>query len=335
MKISLYLKDKSIYILCYISVILFITLLLYLFDSHIILIVFIPLFLLILGLFLLLLEYFKKAKFYNKFCNSLNSLDKKYLITEVIDSCDFYEGMILLDSLYEIDKSYAEEVNKYKYKMEDFKDYIELWCHEIKTPIAISKLILENKKNNDIEDELNKIEYYIEQVLYYARSENVEKDYIINKIDLKNIIDNVIKSNKKLLINKKVKIDNMKDTVWVYSDSKWLEFIINQIIINSIKYFDKSPRLSFSYKKNQNNIILTIEDNGIGINATDICHVFEKGFTGSNGRKKSNATGMGLYLCKTLCTKLGHEIKIISKENEYTKVLIVFPISSMIGLKEK
>ena len=115
------------------------------------------------------------------------------------------------------------------------------------------------------------------------------------------------------------------------SDPKWLEFIINQIMVNSIKYSKENPIIKFEVKENKNNVILSIEDNGIGIKTSEIGRIFDKGFTGTNGRIKKKATGLGLYLAKKLCDKLGHNITITSKENEYTKVTIVFPISSLIN----
>ena len=164
--------------------------------------------------------------------------------------------------------------------------------------------------------------------MYYVRSNKVEKDYIIKKTNLRKVIDNVITKNKKDLINKKIKIDiKVKD--YVYSDSKWLEFIINQIIINSIKYTKENPEIIIKQIKTKENVILSIKDNGIGIKKEEQNKVFNKGFTGTNGRKNNNSTGIGLYLVKKLTEKLGHNIKIISKENIGTEVQIIFPVNSL------
>ena len=149
--------------------------------------------------------------------------------------------------------------------------------------------------------------------MYYVRSNNVEKDYIIKKTDLKKVIDHVITKNKKDLINKKVKID-IKVQDYVYSDSKWLEFIINQIIINSIKYTKENPEIIIKQIKTKENVILSIKDNGIGIKKEEQNKVFNKGFTGTNGRKNNNSTGIGLYLAKKLTEKLGHNIKIVNND---------------------
>ena len=277
------------------------------------------------------LEYIKLNKFYSNFNSSLNNLDKKYLINEIICKGINTESNYLLESLYQINKCYIEDINKYKYSFNDFKDYLQLWCHEIKTPIATSKLIIENNKNSiteSINEEINSIDYYVEQVMYYSKSENVEKDYLINKVSLNDIINSVIKRNKKSIINNKIKINIFNEDILVESDTKWLTYIINQIVTNSIKYISNNPVISFTYIQNKNNIILCIEDNGIGINKRDLNRVFDKGFTGINGRVKTKSTGMGLYLSKKLCIKLGLDIKIESIVNKYTKIYIVFPINT-------
>ena len=334
MKFLTYLKDKIIYFLFFFIFLLAITILLIAYNTHILLIIFIPIFSSFLMISIFLYDYFRKKEFYNNLDKIINNLDEKYLITELINEPSFYEGLLIYHYLVDIDKSMHENVNKFKYITQEFKEYIELWCHEIKTPIATSKLLIENNKNettNSINEEINKIDNYVEQVLYYARSEEVYKDYIISITKLKTIIDNVIKRNKKMLIEKHIKIDIKDIDISINSDSKWLEFIINQVICNSIKYANKKkPKIEISTKKNKNNIELIILDNGIGIKSEELDYVFDKGFTGSNGRKKYNSTGIGLYLCKKLCNKLNHNIKIESSFDEYTKITIVFPNNSLI-----
>ena len=240
-----------------------------------------------------------KDRFYKDLEDTLNNLDDKYLISELIKVPSFIEGKILKDLLEQINKSMVENVNKYKYKQEDYKEYIELWIHEIKIPIASSKLIIENNKNQttkSIDEELQKIENYIEQALYYARSNTVEKDYYIKKVRLKDIVNESIKRNKNILIHEKISINIHDLELEVNTDNKWIVFILNQLIQNSIKYLDKKDKLiEISSKNNKNNVILTIRDNGCGISKSDLIRVCEKGFTGVN-RKKEYATGMGLYL---------------------------------------
>lgn len=287
----------------------------------------------------LIYEYNKKKKYYNYLEKMLNHLKEKYLITEVIKKPEFIEGKILYETLEQINKSMHENVNKYKYNVKDYKDYIELWIHEIKIPLATSKMIIENNKNNatrSIEEELDKLENYIDQTLYYARSNTVEKDYYIKKSNLKELVNESIKKNKTMLIQEKVEINTHDLNNIIYTDSKWIIFILNQLIQNSVKYKNKERTLEIEMfsKENKDNTILYIKDNGIGIKKNEINRVFEKGFTGTNGRlSNKKSTGIGLYLCKKLCDKLGISIELNSKENEYTIIKIIFPNSSYINLK--
>ena len=225
-----------------------------------------------------------------------------------------------------------ENVNKYKYMTEDYKEYIELWIHEIKIPISASKMVIENNKNaitKSIDEELDKVENYIEQALFYARSNTVEKDYYIRKVVLKEIVNESIKKNKSSLIQEKISID-IHDL-----ENKWIVFILNQIIQNSIKYRKKENSVMEIYaNQGKENVILYIKDNGIGIKQGEITRVFEKGFTGTNGRlSNKKSTGIGLYLCKKLCNKLGIGIELNSVQNEGTEVKLVFPKDSYIELK--
>lgn len=295
----------------------------------------------ILGLYFIgiTIEYFIKRNYYFNLEDTLKELEEKYLITEIIKRPNFAEGKISYDSLVQINKAMIENVNKYKYLQEDYKEYIELWIHEIKLPIATSKMIIENNKSaimDNIDEELDKVENYVEQALFYARSNTVEKDYYIKKVELKELVNESIKKNKNVLITEKVTIDLHNIDNKVSTDSKWIVFILNQIIQNSVKYRkeDESLKIEMYSTKHKENIILHIKDNGVGIKKSEVERVFEKGFTGTNGRflnKKS--TGIGLYLCKKLCDKLGISIDIKSKENIETEVMLIFPKNSFIELK--
>ncbi len=279
------------------------------------------------GLLIFLYNYGRKKLFFDNFTKQLEQLDKKYIITEMIEKPNFLEGKILYHSLYEINKTMNEEIKKYRISLEELKEYIEMWVHEVKIPVS-SILLMAYKKDDiaKVVEPTKRIENFVEQVLYYARSENAEKDYSIKECNLKEIVNRVIKKNKEIFLFKKVelKIDNI-DNIKVLTDSKWLEFIINQIINNSLKYLDKEkPMIKISAAEDEKNIILNMYDNGIGIPKTDIRKVFNKSFTGENGRKVQTSTGMGLYIGKQLCEKLGHKIEVDSNENEYTIIKITF-----------
>ena len=338
MNFKLFFKEKVITILLLLFGIITIEIFLMAYNVGMFIKIYIPL--IIMGLYItsIIIEYFKRKKFYNNLLNMLEELDEKYLITEIIKTPNFLEGQIFKNSLEQIDKSMLENVNKYKYMTEDYKEYIELWIHEIKIPIATSKMVIENNKNaitKSIDEELDKVENYIEQALFYARSNTVEKDYYIRKVVLKEIVNESIKKNKSSLIQEKISIDIHDLDIEVNTDNKWIVFILNQIIQNSIKYRKKENSVIEIYaNQGKENVILYIKDNGIGIKQGEITRVFEKGFTGTNGRlSNKKSTGIGLYLCKKLCNKLGIGIELNSVQNEGTEVKLVFPKDSYIELK--
>ncbi len=338
MKFKLFLKEKAITILLLLFGIITIEIFLMAYNVGLFIKIYIPH--IIMGLYVvsIAIEYFKKKKFYDNLSNMLEELEEEYLITEIINTPDFLEGKILKNTIETIDKSMLENVNKYKYMTEDYKEYIELWIHEIKIPIATSKMVIENNKNaitKSIDEELDKVENYIEQALFYARSNTVEKDYYIRKVVLKEIVNESIKKNKSSLIQEKISIDIHDLDIEVNTDNKWIVFILNQIIQNSIKYRRKeNSAIEIYANQGKENVILYIKDNGIGIKQGEITRVFEKGFTGTNGRlSNKKSTGIGLYLCKKLCNKLGIGIELNSVQNEGTEIRLVFPQSSYVELK--
>lgn len=336
MKFRDYLKDKLLYVILLIVCILSVEILLIPIINYVYIKIYVVIVPLILFLIPFFIEYYKKKEYYSEIKARANELEEKYLITELLPKADFIEAKLNKDLILDIGKSMLENVNKYKYLQEDYKEYIELWIHEIKIPIATSKMIVENNKSDvtkSIDEELDKIENYIEQALYYARSNTVEKDYIIKKNILKDIVNSTIVKNKTTLIqnNVKIEMDNLEEEV--YTDSKWCIFILSQIIQNSIKYSKEQNKEIKLYAENKKeNVILYIKDNGIGIDKAEIGRVFEKGFTGTNGRQEKKSTGIGLYLCKKLCDKLCIGLEIASEKNIGTEVKLVFPKNSYINM---
>lgn len=330
-----YLKDKLLYIVLLFFLIFSLQVFFIPFEVAIIVKIYAVIAPIILFVIPLLVEYYSRKNFYNDCLNKLEELDQKYLIAEILEKSNFSESKILCDILQEVDKSMIENVNKYKFLQEDYKEYIELWIHEIKTPISTGKMIIENNKSEiteSINEELDKIEDYTEQALYYARSNAVEKDYFVKKLILKELVSSSIIKNKRNLIQNQIKIDTHDLEIEVSTDFKWCAFILNQILQNSIKYSkDNDKQIEIFAKENKDNVVLYIKDNGIGIPKSDVSRVFEKGFTGENGRRSGKkATGIGLYLCKNLCDKLGLLLELDSLENTGTEVKITFPKSSFI-----
>lgn len=329
MKLSKYLRSNYLIILLFIVIISIINLMLVSFKVENQAIMGVNLTTILGFIIYVVYDFGRRKKFYNKFLNDLDLLDKKYLITEMIDKPEFYDGEILYDALYEIDKSMAEKIKEYSLSIKDFKEYIEMWIHEVKLPLSSINLMIHNNKelsDKKIVEQLKRIDDDVEQVLYYVRSENAEKDYLIKETELNKVIGNVAMKNKDILLENKIDFIVDVDDKKVLTDSKWLEFIVNQIVSNSIKYIRNGVDhfIKITAEENNKNTILKIYDNGIGIGKSDIPKVFDKTFTGNNGRKIETSTGMGLYIAKQLCKKLGHKITIDSKENEYTEVSILF-----------
>lgn len=280
-------------------------------------------------------EYRRWDRYFQKINFLMEDLDKKYLLCELMEKGNHQEEKMLKGIFDEMEVSMNERVSRYRRNSREYKEYVETWVHEIKIPIATMKMILANHKDVDygIEDEISRLEGYVEQALFYARSNDVEKDYLINQISLQQVVQEVILKRKKTLRNRRAEIDLHDMETEVYSDSKWLAFMVGQVVDNSIKYAKKDGLVLEIYSEQVDNAtLLHIKDNGEGIKETELSRVFDKGFTGSNGRGNANSTGIGLYLCKKLCQRLEHNITIDSREGRGTTVTFVFPVSNMITM---
>ncbi len=282
----------------------------------------------------LLLEYLRRRGFYRTVQKCMERLDQKYLISELLEEPSFEEGRIFCQVLREANKSMNDEIGRYKRASQEYRKYIETWVHEIKTPISSSRLILENNPGivtHSLGEEMDRIEDYVEQALFYCRSGAVEKDYIIRKTTLQELTASALKKHARILIEAKVAVSTAGLEPNVCADTKWMDFILGQILANSIKYRNCDPQIRITGESQKDSVSLTIADNGIGIPQKDLRHIFEKGFTGTNGRIGAKSTGIGLYLCKKLCNKIGLAIGASSREGEGTAITILFPKSSMYG----
>jgi signal transduction histidine kinase len=279
---------------------------------------------LVLGALLALVpEYIVKSRYYRDLNERLSNLDKKHLLVAVLEYPEFEEGRILYETLEIMGKSMNDEIFRYSSATQEYREYIELWVHEIKTPIAGMKLLGEKKHDKDLLAELDRIDFLVEQVLFYARSNTVEKDYQIRRTNLETMVNNVLKSNARHLIAHKVRVQKTDLDLDVSTDTKWTTFILRQLIDNSIKY--GASNLCFTAERRGDSVVLSVDDDGIGIEEGDLERVFEKGFTGENGRHFGKATGLGLYLCRKLCDKMGLGISAHSTAGEGTVMKVVFP----------
>ena len=283
-------------------------------------------------------EFYRQKKQYTEIRQAVDSMEEKYLASEILGNPGTEEGFLYQEILHDMGKAMSEKINYYKREVKEYKEYIELWIHEVKIPIAAAQMIIENHKNEnarEIEIQIKRIEEYTEQVLYYARSNEVEKDYYIKDLTLEELVNEALVYNRKELILLGTSIDLHDLQMTVKSDGKWLVFILGQLIGNSMKYTgNKTLKLEIYGVEKREKVELHLKDNGIGIKASEVQRVFEKGFTGANGRNEKKSTGIGLYLCKKLCNRLRHGIALRSTEGEGCEVILTFPKSSFSNLTD-
>ena len=259
-------------------------------------------------------ESYKKLKFLEK--NILNDLEDLPKSLDI--RIDYYHKII--EKLYEELEKLTQENRQ---KNTDMVDYYSMWVHQIKTPIAAMNFLLDNEEvdRKILQQELFKIERYVEMVLTYIRLDSISSDYVITKINLDEVVKDSVKKYATIFINKKIKLNYVSHETMVISDKKWLSFAFEQILGNSVKYSSAGGEITIETCENK----LVIEDNGMGIKEEDLPRIFEKGFTGFNGRYEKKSSGLGLYLCKKTLDKLGHHIEISSKVGEGTRIEITFP----------
>ena len=278
--------------------------------------------------------YRKKRNDSQHIIDLVDGLEETYYIADVLPKPKEFQNEAYYYALKKACKSMNDKIGKITEEKQDYQEYVESFAHEIKIPIGALSLTFDNTKNYTLKKETDKIFQLVEQMLYYARSENTEKDYFVKQLQLEEVIHNVILKFRHSLMERKAIINIHDIENVVYTDEKWLIFILSQIVQNAIKYFDKQEnKLTIYSQDNETNILLVIEDNGCGIKTSDLSRVFEKGFTGSN-RNKANATGMGLYLSKKLCDRLGLKLDIASTEKEYTRLTITFPKGTVHNFSE-
>ena len=232
---------------------------------------------------------------------------------------------------------------------EDMTDYYTMWAHQIKTPIFALRLLLQEstEENKEKLSELFKIEQYVEMVLGYLRTEDMSSDLKLSRCSLDRIIRDQIHKYAGIFVSKKLTLTYESISQDVLTDEKWLGFVIGQILSNALKYtrtggiriyLEKKLSLdtddvSISIRNDDcnkvENLTLVIEDTGIGIRAEDIPRIFEKGYTGANGRDDNRATGIGLYLSNKIMRKLGHRLYITSTEGKGTKVFLEFSVEDL------
>ena len=233
----------------------------------------------------------------------------------------------LKSQIQELEEANLNLRNDFLAKEKELQEYFLIWIHQIKTPITAGKLIcdgdIENENVKNIKKELIYIEDYTNMALSYLKMANHNTDMDISLVNLDDIINHLIKKYAILFISNNIKLEYKKLNVKVITDSKWCMVVIEQLLSNAIKY-TKNGIVSISFNEKEN--YLEIKDNGIGIKDSDLPKIFDKGYSGFNGRQNQKSTGIGLFLVKQILDKLGQKVKLESKLGEGTSVKVYFNI---------
>ena len=273
-------------------------------------------------------KYYKRHKLLH--INREQFFDDAEQLPEYMDIIE-YDYQELAKKLYQAKQ---ELISKNRIAKKELLDYYGMWVHQIKTPIAALDILLQNTERmlyqldgkemmqkaisvSDMKMELFKIEQYVEMALNYLRVEDISSDLVFKKHELDDMVRQVIRKYAKIFISKKIKIDFKPTKACIVTDEKWFIFVLEQIISNALKY-TKKGQISIYMKEKS----LVIEDTGIGIPAEDLPRIFEKGFTGYNGRENKKSTGIGLYLCKNIMDKLQWNITVDSEVGSGTKIYL-------------
>ena len=272
-----------------------------------------------------ILDYRKMKDRYSSIMELIE--DEKDIDSYCIDD-NFLEGKIINYIIDYKDKKLENETKECENQLKDMEEYISRWVHEIKLPLSAMKIILDRDSDDmisSIENELEKMNFLVNSVMYGSRATASAEDIFIKEENLKDIVRTAVKSNSFFLIKNNISPKLGDLDFKVYSDKKWVTYVLGQLINNSIKYSKENGVIEFSAEDKGESIELKIRDNGIGINEEDLERVFNKGFTGSNGRNSVyKSTGMGLYFSKKIIDKLNHSIEVESVKDKYTLFRIRF-----------
>ena len=278
----------------------------------------------LLGVFLLY-RYFSHKKLYDK----LTKMPSKF--EDTISSAGSTPISEAVNRLLRVQYNlYQEQIQMYKRKQEEHLTFIHQWVHQMKTPISVIHLILQEKEGEpyieNIQQEIERISRGLNMAMNMARFGSFEHDFAVETILLNSIVAEVVNEQKRYFIRKKVYPEVRIDlNMSVKSDRKWLKFIVEQLLVNAIKYTEgENKKVIISAYESIKGKVLEVKDQGVGIPKNDIRRVFEPFYTGENGRKFGESTGMGLYLVNEICKKLEHQIEIESRQGEGTTIRIIF-----------
>ena len=258
----------------------------------------------------------------------LDGLDQKYLFADCVPSPKKLYERRLFDLNRRAGRAMTGAVSDAQASQREYREYVEQWVHEVKTPITAARLIcreLDGDTRRKLTGELARIEEHVERALFYARAESPERDCVICQTELSELVTQAVGNHRTLLIQSGVRVETEGLERSVYTDEKWAVFILGQLLQNAARYRSEDPVIIISVRPLGKQAQLTVSDNGIGIPAHELPRVFDRGFTGSTGRVRGGSTGMGLYLCKKLAGFLELGLDISSEEGKGTTVTLTFP----------
>ena len=279
------------------------------------------------GLLSIAIDYRRKRPFYGDLAACTDDLEHPLWIFEMVDEPDYPEGRLAYEALSAVSKAANDDVSEYRRQAQDYREYVETWVHEAKSPLAAAHLMLENLMESLPADETGEV--------LLEKTEALDRDYLIRPYSLQKLVGDEVRANARVLMGAHVAPYRIDLEQTVFTDEKWMNFILGQLIQNSAKYAaGEGAELVFSSRLcdeglSSERIELEVRDNGCGVEQADLARVFDRGFTGENGRTGKRATGIGLYLVKRLCDKMGLAVRAQSAPGEYFAVTIAFPTNKM------
>ncbi|WP_165047134.1 MULTISPECIES: HAMP domain-containing sensor histidine kinase [unclassified Adlercreutzia] len=277
-------------------------------------------------------DFARRARYYRDAAEFVAQIGQVGQFTSLVGEPEFLEGRILYHVTDQLANVANGENAAEREQAQAHREYIELWIHEIKTPIAAAKLMLASmhgQQATKLKGELERIETQVDQALYSARSTSVSNDYAIRELNLASAVRAACRKNTHFLIERGVELRvQVPEETSVLADEPWLTFMLGQVITNAAKY--GAHAITFSAREEEpgtprERTVLEVRDDGCGIPAADVPRVFDRGFTGSVGRAQGSATGMGLYLVAVMCARMGLGVGLASEEGVGTRVLFAFP----------
>lgn len=285
----------------------------------------------LLGVAVLAHGYLRRRSYYRALAEAIENMEHSWHLPSMVEEPDFLDGRIGWTQALTLSQQAANEVRTTGEDVRAYREYVEAWIHEIKTPLAAASLVLNRLHGEDahtLKRELERIGASAEQALYFARSQNLNSDYVIAETALADTCRAVCRSHAQLLVERgTIPRIEVPDELTVLADASWLNFVIAQAAVNAAKY--GATTLVFSAEVGEEGpsgtTRLVMSDDGEGISAADLPRVTERGFIGANGRAEGSATGMGLYLARTMCERMGLGFAVDSPPSGGTTVTIAFP----------